>query len=283
MTKRLPCLLATLLALGTATAHASTLKDVESSAIVEGTIVLAPDGHVQDVVVPKPEKYGQPIVDMLRATAFKWRFEPVVVNGQPAAVKSAMHARVVLKKTAGGTYEAWVKGATFGTNDPNDTGAVRGSAENKHRLPRYPRDAIVSRTQGTVYLALRVDRDGRVADAVAEQVNLYNVGPEALLQRVRHALAESALKAAKTWTYVIPTTGPLAKRDQWDVRVPITYTLMGGGAPSNDGTWVVYTPGPYTPAPWVTKPDANAADALADDSVQTEGAGPKLLTATHQG
>lgn len=283
MTKRLPGLLAILLALGTITAHASTLKDVESSAIVEGTIVLAPDGHVQDVVVPKPEKYGHPIVDMVRATALKWRFEPVVVNGQPAAVKSAMHARVVVKKTEGGNYEAWVKGATFGTNDPTDTSAVRGAAENKHRWPKYPRDAIAARTEGTVYLALRVDRAGRVADAVVEQVNLFNVGPEALLQRMRRTLAESALKVAQTWTYIIPTTGPLAKRDQWDVRVPITYTLIGGGASSKDGTWIAYTPGPYTPAPWVTKPDANAADALADDSVQTDGAGPKLLTATHQG
>jgi hypothetical protein len=272
-----------LLAMVTMVAQASSTKDIESSAVVSGTIVLAKDGTVQTAVVDDGAKYGQPIADLVRKAALQWRFQPVLRQGEPVVAKSSMHVRVVLKKMPDGNYSARVKGATFGDDNTDSTDTLHGAEGNKKIPPTYPKAAIRGRVQGTVYLALRVDRSGHVIEAVAEQVNLSNIGSDRILNQYRTILAESALKAARQWSYVIPTTGPLAKQDSWTAHVPVNYALNEMNAPKPDRTWVSYVPGPYTPAPWVDKPDINAVDALADDGVRTEGAGPTLLSPFNHG
>lgn len=272
-----------LLALAATAAHASTYQDLESSAVVKGSIVLAKDGSVQTAVVDDADKYGQPIADMVRRAALQWRFQPVLHDGAPVLAKASMHVRVILKKMPDGNYSARVKGATFGDNDPTDTGTLHSGEGNKRIPPQYPGAAIRGRVQGTVYLALHVDRSGRVIEAVAEQVNLRNLGPDRAMRQYREALAKSALTAARQWTYAIPTTGKLARQDSWTARVPVNFYLNEFGAPRPDSTWQTYVPGPYTPAPWVDRPDLDAADAIADGAVQTDGAGPILLTAPNRG
>lgn len=271
-------MLGALLALATMVVQASSTKDVESSAIVSGAIVLAQDGTVQTAVVDGADKYGQPIVDMVRKAALQWRFQPVLRDGVPVLAKSSMHVRGVLKKMPDGNYSARIKGATFGDSSTASTDSVRRAEINKKIPPKYPEAAIRGHVQGTVYLALRVDRSGRVVDAVAEQVNLSNTGSDHLLKKYRAMLAESALKVAHQWRYEIPTTGPLARQDSWTVHAPVNYYLNRLNAPQPDRTWTSYVPGPYTPAPWVDKPDMNAADVLADGTVRTDGAGPVLLS-----
>ncbi|MHB1056284.1 MAG: energy transducer TonB [Rhodanobacter sp.] len=276
-------MLGALLAMTAMVAQASSIKDIESSAVVNGTIVLAKDGTVQTAVVDDGARYGQPIADMVRKAALQWRFEPVLRQGEPVVAKASMHVRVVLKKISDGNYTARVKGATFGDGNTDSTDTLRGAEGNKKIPPAYPEAAIRERVQGTVYLALRVDRGGHVVEAAAEQVNLRNIGSERILRQYRAILAESALRAARRWSYAIPTTGRLAKRDSWTAHVPINYSLNELGVPKTDRTWVSYVPGPYTPAPWVDKPDINATDALADDGVRTEGAGPILLSPLNHG
>jgi len=272
-----------LLAMATMVAQASSIKDIESSAVVRGTIVLAKDGTVQTAVIDDGAKYGQPIADMVRKAALQWRFQPVLRHDEPVVAKSSMHVRVVLKRMPDGNYSARIKGATFGDSSTDSTDTLHNTGDNKRIQPQYPMAAIRGRVQGTVYLALRVDRNGHVVEAVAEQVNLGNTGPERILKQYRAILAESALNAARRWSYAIPTTGPLARQDSWTAHVPVNYALGELGASKPDRTWVSYVPGPYTPAPWVDKPDMNAADALADDAVRTEGAGPTLLSPLSHG
>lgn len=271
-------MLGALLAVATMVAMASSSKDVESSTIVSGTIVLAKDGTVQTAVVDDEPRYGQPIADMVRKAALKWRFHPVVRDDKPVVAKASMHVRVVLKKMPDGNYSARIRGATFGDDGTDSTETLRSAESNKRIMPKYPKAAIRGRVQGTVYLALHVDRSGHVVEAIAEQVNLSNTGPDRALAQHRTFFAESALKAARQWSYAIPTTGPLAAQDSWTAHVPVNYALNAMGGPTPDRTWVSYVPGPYTPAPWVDKPDMSSVDALADDSVRTEGAGPTLLT-----
>jgi hypothetical protein len=276
-------LFAALLAMTAVAAQASTLKDVESSAVINGTIVLAKDGTVEAAVIDNPAKYGQPIADMVRKAALHWRFYPVLRNHEPVVAKASMHVRVVLKKMPDGNYNARIKGARFGDYDTDSTDELRSAESNKKLLPRYPWDAIRGRVQGTVYLSLHVDRSGHVIDAVAEQVNLNDIGPDNELRHYRQVLADAALDAARKWTYLPPTTGELAKRDSWTVHIPVTFSLHGAGVPSVVGVWQTYVPGPYTPAPWVDRPDVNAADALADGELQTDGAGPTLLAPLNHG
>jgi hypothetical protein len=267
-------MLGALLTVATMTAQASTDQVVETSAIVQGTIVLARDGTVQTAVVDDPAKYGQPIVDFVQKAAMQWRFKPVLRGGQPVVAKASMHARVVLTQKPDGNYVAQIKGVSFGDYDPNDTSALR---EGKMITPSYPLEAVVSRVQGTVYLAFRVDRSGHVAQAVAEQVDLDGRGPEGVLRHYREVLARSALLAIRGWTFLPPTTGKLAKEDSWTGRFSVIYRLNPS---KSKPVWQAYVPGPYTPAPWVGKPDVGAADALADGGLQTDGAGPTLLHAS---
>jgi hypothetical protein len=258
--------------------QASSMRDLETSAIVNGTIVLATDGSVQSAVIDHPEKYGQPIANLVRNAALKWRFHPVLREGQPVMAKASMHARVVLRKTADGNYTVRIKGATFGDNDLKSTDALLQADSNKNIKPHYPEAAIHERVQGTVYLSLHVDHNGRVIDAVALQVNLQNLGPEYTLKRYRQVLADAALKTARQWTFQVPTTGPLAQQDSWTADVPFNFSLNEWGRPESERVWVSYVPGPYTPAPWVDKSDINDTDAVADDNVRTEGASPTLLS-----
>lgn len=267
-----------LLAMAAMSAQASTTQDLESSALVRGAIVLATDGSVRSATVDDEAKYGQPIAEMVRKAAMRWRFEPVLRDGKPVVARSSMLVRVVLKKMPDGNYSARIKGASFGDSSTDSTDTLRNAEGNKNIPPRYPVAAIRGRVQGTVYLSLHVDRSGHVTEAVAEQVNLGNTGSDRILKQYREILAEGAIKAARRWTYMIPTTGKLAKQDSWTVHVPVTYQLNELGAAERDRTWQTYVPGPYTPAPWVDKPDMNAADALADDTLQTDGAGPTLLS-----
>lgn len=271
-------MLIALLVVAPLVAQAATRKDVESSAVVKGSIVLAKDGTVQSAVIDDEANVGKPIAEMVRKAALQWRFEPVLRDGEPVVAKSSMSVRVVLKERPDGDFVARIKGATFGDSSTGSTDVLRNAERNKQMPPRYPAAAVLGGAQGTVYLALRVDRSGHLVDAVAEQVNLENIGSDRLLKQYRELLAESALKAARQWTFLIPTTGPLAGRDHWSVRVPINYALSDRPTPRPKRTWVTYVPGPFTPAPWVDKPDMNAADALADGALLTDGAGPILLS-----
>lgn len=269
-------MLGALLAMASITAQAASQQDVESSAVVNGTIVLAKDGTVQTAVVDDPAKYGQPIAAFVQKAAMGWHFQPVLRDGQPVVAKASMHARVVLKQKPDGNYSARIKGVTFGDYDPNDTSTLR---EDKKIVPHYPLEALRARVQGTVYLALHVDRSGHVTQAVAEQVNLGVQGQKAVLNHYREVLARSAISAIREWTFLPPTTGKLAKDDSWTAHVPVTYNLNVLGGPKSNHVWQTYIPGPYTPAPWVDKPDVDAADALADGGLLTDGAGPTLLPA----
>lgn len=267
---------AAMLVLVAATAQASTTRDLESSAVVNGSIVVAKDGSVQSAVIDHPEKYGQPIADMVQKTAMQWRFHPVLVDGQPVLAKSSMHARVVVKKTDDGNYTVRVKGASFGDYDANATDELRDDPHLR-KAPKYPQLAVRYRVQGTVYLSLHVDRSGHVTEAVARQVNLENIGDNHTLEQYRKLLAKASIDAAREWTFRIPTTGPLAAHDSWTANVPINYTLNEFGVTPGNHVWETYLPGPYTPAPWVDQPDTNAVDAIADNNVHTEGVGPALL------
>lgn len=255
-------------------AQAGSPQNLESSAIVRGTIVLAKDGTVQTAVIDDEAKYGKPIADMVRKAAQQWLFYPVLRDGKPVVAKSNMYVRVVLDKKPDGNYSARIKGATFGGLGTQSTDALHNANGNKHIAPRYPEAAIRGRVQGTVYLSLHVDRSGHVTEAVAEQVNLDNTGSDRVLAQYRELLAKATLDAARRWTYVVPTTGRLANQDSWTIHVPVSYRLGPPGALGSESVWETYVPGPYTPAPWDNKPDTNDVDVLADGDVMTDGAGP---------
>ena len=272
---------AAIFALAAMVAQASSVKDLESSAVIDGSIVVTTDGSVRTTQIDEPEKYG-PIAEMVRNAALKWRFQPVLRDGEPVVAKASMHVRVVVKKLSEGRYAARITGATFGDDDPVPTNELR-YADSQRALPVYPAGPAKARVEATVYVVLRVDRSGHVAEAVAEQVNLGSPGSEVLARRYRRTFADAALEAARQWTFEVPTTGELAARSDWTARVPINFHIEARRHADTVRVWQTYVPGPYTPAPWVHGPGQDAGDAIAEGALQTDGTGPVLLSKLGQG
>jgi len=253
-------------------------RQVEASMVVTGTLVVAPDGSVGSYRLDRPERLPAPVVDLIGRNVPRWKFEPVVRDGKPVAAKARMSLRVVARPIEGDdqNYALSIRGTHFG-----DAAGSLGFKEHRQG-PHYPEMAARGHVEGTVYLLLKVDRQGKVVDAVAQQVNLAAIGSEHLLQAWREAFAKSALQAARTWTFNVSADGEDAETEFHYARVPVHYQLGERGqlAPDPYGRWEVYVPGPYQAVPWFDKEGMiSGVDALPDDGLYDVGhPGPVLLT-----
>jgi hypothetical protein len=256
-------------------------KRVEASMLLTGSITVAPDGSVSSYDIDKADKVPAEIVSLVQQSATDWRFEPVIRDGHPVSAKAHMSLRVVARRENENSESmtARIAGANFG-DDGQDGESI--TYIDRHP-PSYPAGAAAAHVEGTVYLLLRVDHDGKVADAFPEQVNMGVIGSDADLRIWRKALADPSVLAAKTWTFRPPTKGPHANDPYYDVRVPIVFAInsrKGGGPGDMYGQWKAYVPGPKETAPWssdTSKGDANT-DALPDGQLFLVNGGLKLKT-----
>jgi hypothetical protein len=246
---------------------------VESSMDVAGTIAIDAQGEVAGYQIKNAEVYPQGVLDLVARTVPKWRFEPTVEDGHAVPVEADMRLLVVAHRTSADAYEVGVHSASFSRDRP---GLVVSSAE--RHLPLYPKALIRAKVPGTVFLLLRVDRTGKVADAFVEQINLGVLGRPREMEAIRNAFERATTEAAKSWTFTPPTRGPAADDAEWSVRIPITYTI-GTEAPK-PGTWRTYVPGPRHTAPWLQHDELadSGVEALAPGSVYQVGQGLRLLT-----
>jgi hypothetical protein len=252
-------------------------KQVQASMLLTGKIVVAPDGSVRSYAVDNAEKLPPAVTSLIANNVPKWTFKPTLLDGKPVAAEAAMSFRVVAKPLGDDKFSINISGADFGHGKPGE------SISYKHRVnPGYPSEAAHSGVSGTVYLLLRVGRHGQVVDAVAEQVNMTVLGSDAELERWRQALANSALRAAKQWTFNPPTSGKDLDAEYWVARVPVNYNLRRFGESSSDeyGQWQSYVPGPRQPVPWFDDKQlaSTSADALPDGDIQQVDQGLHLTS-----
>lgn len=256
---------------------------VESSMLLTGTVAIAPDGSVRSHAVDHPEKLSPTIRAFVDKTVSAWKFVPVVVAGQPVTAQTRMHLRLIADPAAGGNYAVHVGGVSFTGGDPDEY--VHRDADAAHRVaPKYPQEALHARAGGTVYLAVRIGRQGRVLDAAAEQVNLTVLGSARQMADLRRAFAKASVSAAMHWTYAVPTSGPHVGDPYWIARVPVSFTIgrmaARPAAGGEYGRWQPYVRGPREVVPWLQAPRlaADAVDTTPDGSVLTPGQGPQLVT-----
>jgi outer membrane biosynthesis protein TonB len=252
-------------------------KRVQASMLLTGKIVVAPDGSVRSYVVDKAEKVPPAVISLIANNVPKWKFEPTLLDGKPVAAEAEMSFRVVAKPIGDENFSISINGAEFGR------GKLGESISSKKRVtPVYPPEAAHSGVSGTVYLLLRVGRQGQVVDAVAEQVNMTVLGSDTELERWRQVLANSALRAARQWTFDPPTSGKGVDAEYWLVRVPVNFNLRIDGMLRSGGygQWQAYVPGPRQPVPWFdNKPMAStSADALPDGDIQQVDQGLHLTS-----
>lgn len=234
---------------------------IEASRLVDGTIGITPTGTVLAYTLDRPERLQPVVKEAIAKSVPQWTFRPVLLDRKPVAAKAPMHLRLVASPRADGAYDIHIASAYFG--DQSSSVMQRGEKV----APRYPAPALRARLGGTVYLLLRIDRDGHVAEAIARQVNLGAHASERVLTQWRALFAESPLRAARQWTFSPAATGDPAYRI---VTAPVRYELHELNARPKDayGQWESYVPGPVEPAPWF---DADNLLSAGTDAVPADG------------
>lgn len=258
---------------------AAVRKQVEASLLVTGTIAIAEDGSVAAVDLDQPGKLPKGIAAFVGRSAVDWRFQPILVEGKPVAVRTKMSARLVGKPMGNGQFSVSIRGADFGNYDALPQ-AERITGR-KLAPPGYPMDAQGAGAEGTVYVLVKVAPDGSVDEVATEQVNLRIIASEAQMNLFRKQFAGAAMAAARRWTFNPPTQGKAAAQTQWSVRVPVDFTF----ADREYGQWEVYVPGPRQPVAWAYGGEpAFSPDALPSGGVYlAEDNGVKLLSSLDGG
>jgi len=275
--------LLSLVAMATATAQfrktapEAVRKQVEVSMLLTGTVDIEPDGSVSGYTLDQREKVPDYVTSLLDRRVAAWQFEPTVQGGRAVAVRSPMSVRMVARPTGEEGFEISIGGVNFGEYDDKVTDYV---TRDRMDPPKYPMAAVMMGGKGTVYLMLRIGRDGRVADLFIEQVNLTAIGTESQMAKIREQLGKAAVDAAWKWTFRPPTTGEDVGEDAWAVRVPVDFHLHDDKAPDY-GKWQAYLPGARNTAPWAR--DDASPDAIVAGGVHPVGGGVKLLTPLQEG
>jgi hypothetical protein len=184
---------------------------------LDGDIDIDPDGSVAGFRL-RSTAPGK-VAAMLEQAALKWRFDPVLIDGVPAKVTA--RTRVTLGATQKGEdFEVWLDNVLF----PGETHA-RGSApdaDSKRGFdnesvdvlakamppPGYPIGLMKAGIGARVLLGLRIGEDGRVAEVIAVQSQLFDVrGSDRNLARAIELFEKSAIAGAKAWRFEVKPKG----------------------------------------------------------------------------
>ena len=218
-------------------------NQVELSLMVKGNITVDERGEVADYALHDPEKLPASVRQFVRTTMEGWVFEPARRGGEPVRFRGGMNLLLVAREVEDGDFLMRMQAASFAA-ESDDGLAVATSGL---KPPRYPEDAARGGVQGTVYLMLKVGRDGHVLDVVAEQVNLRVQESGKKMAELRKVLADASIKAARKWQFA-PMTGADADAAFHSIRVPVDFN-MGEQPPY--GGWTAYIPGPRRRGDWV--------------------------------
>ncbi|QDH71328.1 energy transducer TonB [Marilutibacter alkalisoli] len=244
---------------------------IEASMLVTGEIDIDREGQVLAYRLDEFDKLPPEVVELLDRSVPAWAFKPVEIDGSPVKVRARTSILIHASKMDEDSYRISIAKAGFGSHDDDDMPTSKRLSP-----PRYPVDMAQAGVGGTVYLLIKVARDGEVLDVAPEQVNLRVVANERQLQRFRDTLAQNAIGAARRWQF-----NPPVKPDDspyWVVRVPVDYVAPGHRVPKY-GEWYSYVPGPRAEAPWEGVEHLDPPETLVAGGVYGIGKrGPELLT-----
>ena len=248
---------------------------IESSLHVTGTIDIGPSGDVIAHTLDQPQKLPKGIIDMAARIVPQWKFEPVALQGVKIS-RSNMNLLFIGKKLDNGDFLIDLHSATFSGGNPDE---LAGLDAKQRRLPKYPDQLLGAGISGTVFVMVKIGRDGKVIAAEASHVNLRVIGSESEMDLWRSTLARNSIAAIKRWTFIAPKTGPEAEKAYWMGTLPVDYLIGGQKIPAY-GTWQTYVAGPKALIPWqddTFKPGVNP-DALTPNTFHPAGVGRQLLT-----
>lgn len=264
------------------------IEKAEMSMLVSGGIDLRPDGSVERYSIDHSDKLSQAVTQLIGTQVSQWRFEPVLVDGKPVAAHTNMSLRIVAKPLDDRSFNVRIQSASFSGGKDED----RISVLKKTSLgPMVQAAMSTGLVAADLYLAVKIDTDGKVIDAIVEQVNLPGLATDRDLARFSRTLGQATVKVVRQWTFGVPEREPKGE-PYWSGILPVSFRMSDSGSPSPSEAgyreWRMYVPGPCTPIPWRDHEkdyidDRCGNDAAPEGVLTLDNAGPKLLTPLMQG
>jgi hypothetical protein len=281
---------ALLAALSLATEARRVHPETGAKMTVSGRITIEADGSVSAWELDQRDTMPGEVAELLDQQLAQWRFEPVVVDGRAVRGKARMRARVNARPLGDGSFGIYIADASFG-RDALTREEWEALGQREPQTSRviaadplrawYPREAMIEGAEGSVFLTLRVNREGGVDDVVVRQVELEPDTSARRVDHIRDAMAKVTADTARGWKFKPPTTGRLADAPYWSVGIEVRYLWGDDKDRTQLGRWYRYIPGPVAPVPWDTEPEGRRIGyAQSPGELQTYGSreGPRLLT-----
>lgn len=248
-------LLFTLLALCAFAASAArndyVRQQVEASMLVTGELVVAPDGSVKSYKLDRADELPPDTQALLAELVPTWQLDVKKADGSPlqAPAMVKMGVQLLARPIPGVDDQLRVTVGDTTFHDPKAPVEIKANEE--LTPPKYPVHAWRSGMTGIVYVVLRLNPDGSVAETHVQRVDMTVLSNEKTLRKFGRMLADAAVAATKQWTFTIAPER-LARPGSISVRVPIAFALSGGNSTTRAkyGQWHAYVPGPYAPIPW---------------------------------
>lgn len=268
--RRLTACLAFLVLIGVCTIASSAARERPwASMLVAGTVGINPDGKVREYAMDHPEKIPSVVLDVIKKTVAGWRFQ-VPVPGH-AIARARMNLRIVAKPVGSTSFSIGVEGVDFSRHREDSDEQI---TERDAPKPNFPHEAARAGGAATVYILMRVGRDGRVLNVGAEEVNFTVKLPRVERKWIADAFIKSCEATMRHWTFNVPTKGDRASDPYWLVRVPAHFaraSIDQSRRTSGYGSWEPYLPGPRLPIPWVKGLADPGMLTRAPDSIPDHG------------
>ncbi|MBP7625099.1 MAG: energy transducer TonB [Xanthomonadales bacterium] len=253
-------------------AEASRLPDeFDAYMFVDGEVSVSDIGRVTTHRIDtEVEPQIKALVDRVVS---RWLFEPVRIGDAASAFTSSM--RVTLHGVAKGddlivrVEDVEFRGSAASRQGDSVDRSIRATG---NEPPHYPREALLSRIQGSTTIALRIDRDGRVVDAAVSHTDLVGRSrSERTLTRARGLLERSSLNALKQWRFALADNAIPEGKSTTSVLIPVAYSVSDGSDKGwiEAGRWTILTMGQKQRIDWLG--DGEVAAALGSN-----GAGSTL-------
>lgn len=202
---------------------------------VSGEIAIDHQGAVYDykihtILTPEVKKI---VEDSVR----QWRFEPVQRDGKPVYAKSGMFLTLAALPAENG-YRLRIDKVRFvGTRKAVST-----------MPPGFPIEALRMRVNAAVLVAVRVDAEGNVLEAMVAQSSMSGSrGTELRGSAVRKKFEVASVEAAKRWKF---EPADLAAGDPAETTLVLSVTFTTEGAGYLRG-WRAAGAGPSNLIPWL--------------------------------
>lgn len=234
---------------------------------VDSEIEIGPDGTITRY---EPiTKLKEPLATRLWTVVSKFRFHPVLVEGEAVTARTRMRLHLVAKPRSDDGLDVSVEHVGFpgdekaGGAHRSENPLVRGIA--KRVAVTYPKQALTAGVSGHVLVAVRLAPDGSVIEAIPRQSALFNTtGREKSMAMALAALERGATETIRKWRFdmQIPP-GSFPGPGELTGLVVVRF-LLDGNAEPQPGLWMHETRSIERPLPWLEPMMADALPAMSD-------------------